>query len=835
MSSRIVFSRLLLALLCLQLIACPALAQDQSTPPPGLRFFSFGRAIHGRLQPGGWLVLTITLQNTSSQTLNARAVATLSGLPDTQNARTLTLFPDTTETFELYVLVPQAIDQLKTAEVDVSLYQVEDGVERLLDVQGVPMRNNLKLQVEQTNNLAFTSLNDEPLPKFQWEWPFVEAFYNYEVIVASRVLSRNPRSMASFEHLQLPLTRMDWKDVGLMTISDSRFFEDAAAVETLSQFINDGGRAWFMLDEIPCHLVQPLLGQGNTCAEVDQIELNRFAVEVHSAAVDLLESDRLVDHDAPIVFKRVVHVGGTASHTIDGWPAAIWMKVGYGEVLLTTLASRGWLRPGSESTEQQEFTRFRMTPWGLPLALEVHESRLEQPISEAISYPLELVGNPVLPRHLVGMILLAFISLLVGVGVACFRLGELSKLGLYAPLLAMLAGGGLVLSSTWIRRDIPETVSRLQLIQVNQHGRTAAVREQSAVHLTASAAMNLVSQADGYAITDSAVQSGIKRFNVGDTRQWQLSNMAWPPGSWRYQSIQLVDTPPLVATGRLNVDGLTIDLPSELKAFEDPVIGFSPGVPMIGKLEGQQIRADGSLMAEGERWISDTLISNEQRRRIDVYRKFFDGDSRHLPPRRTLFGWSKPWDGAKWDNSNLTEVGSAMIGLPLRLLRPPVGQQVLIPAGLIQLRKDPREISQTSAFNSKTGKWSTDMGLGISSNVQFLLPPEVLPFRAESLSMELNIKAPHRQVRLTSRAVGRDPIEIVSLASPSVPWKGVITDPRILSDALDGTLDLSLEISERTDIGPDDSPSSVVTWQIDAFRASAIGTRLSEADQLLVN
>lgn len=838
MSSPIVFSRALLALLCLLLIACPGSAQDQSTPPTGLRFFSLGRSSHGRLQPGGWLVMSVTIENTGSQAVTVRAVATLSGFPDTQNARTLTLFPGTTENLQLYVLVPQVIDQLKTTEVDVALYQVDEGGERLLDVQGVPMRNNLQLQVEQTNNLAFTSLNDAPQPKFPWEWPFVEPFHNYEIMVSSRVLSRNPRSMASFDQQQIPLTRMDWKDVGLMTISDSRFFEDAAAVESLSQFINEGGRVWFVLDKIPCHLVQPLLGQGNACAEVDQIELNRFSVEVHSAAVDLLESDRLVDHDTPIVFKRVVHVGGTASHTIEGWPAAIWMKIGYGEVLLTTLASQGWLRPGSESTDPQQSTQFRMTPWGLPLALEVHEPRLEQPISEAVSYPFELVGNPVLPRRLVGIILLVFVSLLVGVGVACCRFGELSKLGLYAPLLAALAGGGLVLSSTWIRRDIPETVSRLQLIQVNQHGRAAAIREQSAVHLSASAAMNLVSQSDGYATTDAAVQSGIKRFDVGDVQRWQLSNMAWPPGSWRYQTTQLVDTPPLVATGRLNISGLTIDLPSELETFEDPIIGFAPGVPMIGvpmigRLEGRQVRADGSLMAEGERWISDTLISNEQRRRIDIYRQFFDGDDRHLPPRHTLFGWSKPWDAAKWDNSNLTEVGSALVGLPLRLLRPPVGEQVLIPAGLIQLRKAPSEVAQTPAFNSKTGKWTTDMGLGISALMQFVLPPEVLPFQAQSLSLELNIKAPHRRVRLSSRSAGGEPISIVSLVGPSVPWRGVITDPSILSEAVDGTLDLLLEISERTDIGLDDSPSSVVTWKIDAFRATALGNRLSEADQLL--
>jgi hypothetical protein len=835
MTSRTVLSRSLLAFLCLLLIACPSQGQDQTTAPAGLRFFSFGRAIHGRVQPGGWLVLTATVQNTSAQPLEARAVATLSGFPDLQNSRTLTLFPGTTETFELYVLVPQAIDQLKNVEVDVALYQVDAGVERLLDVQGVPMRNNLRMQVEQTNNLALTSLNDEPAPQFAWEWPFVEPFHNYEVLVASRVLSRNPRSLASFEHQPLPLTRMDWKDIGLMTVSDSRFFDDAASVEALIQFVNDGGRVWFMLDKIPCHLIQPFLGQGNSCAEVDQVELNRFLVDVHSAAVDLSEEDRTVDHDAPIVFKRVVHVGGTTSHSIDGWPAAIWMKVGYGEVLLTTLASQGWLRPGSESTDPQQSTKFRVTPWGLPLALAVHEPRLPQPISDAVGYPLELIGNPVLPRGLVGTILLAFVSLLMGVGVICFRIGELSKLGIYAPLLSLLAGGGLVLSSTWIRRDIPETVSSLQLIQVNQLGRAAAIREQSAVHLNSSAAMNLTSQADGYATVDTTVQSGIKRFDVGDLQQSQLSNIAWPPGSWRYQTTQLVDTPPLVATGRLKDSGLSIELPNELETFEDPVIGYAPGVPMIGNLAGRVVVADGSLMAEGERWIDETLISNEQRRRIDVYRQFFSGDARHLPPRHTLFGWSQPWEAAKWDHSNLTEVGSALIGLPLRLLRPTVGERVLIPAGLIQLRKDPRELAQTSAFNSNTGKWSTDMGLGISAYVQFLLPPEVLPFKAESLSLELNIKAPHRRVRLTSRSAGREPIEIVSLTGPSIPWKGLITDPEILSDALDGTLDLMLEISERTDVDVDDSPSSVVTWQIDAFRATAIGTRLSEADHRLVH
>ncbi len=822
-----------LSWLCLILFACPGFAQEQPQPPAGLRFNSFGRAMHGRLQPGGWCVVSATVMNTSERPLTARTVATLSGFPDIQNARTLTIFPKSTESFDLYVQVPKVVELETTKELEVSLYQVNNDGEVLLDVKGVPMRNTLRLQVEQSLNRSFTSLNNEPFEQFPWEWPFKEPYHNYEIVVSSRVLSGNNRSTVGYENLLVPLTRMDWKDVGLMTISDTRFFEDATSVEALNQFINDGGRAWIMLDKIPCHLIQPLLGLGNSCEEVDQVEMNRFSVKSHSAAVSFAEDELLVDKDDPVVFKRVAQVGGIVTHSIDGWPAAISMKIGYGEVLLTTLASAGWLRPGSESDDPQLSTSFRMAPWGLPFALEVHESRLAQPIPESVGYPLELVGNPVLPRTLVGLILLGFIVVLVGAGVVFLRLGELSRLGYVAPLLSAVAGGGLLLGSTWIRRDIPETLSRLQLIQVTQDGRTAMVREQSAVHLDASVAMKLVGNVDGYVITDPTLQSGIKRFDVGDIQNWELSNIAWPPGSWRYQTTQLIETPRLKATGTLDEAGLTINLPSELPTIEDPVIGFAPGVPMIGKLDGQSVTADGRLMAEGDRWIDGTLISDEQRRRIDVYQQFFSGDDRHLPPRNTLFGWSTPWDGARWDYNELTEVGSSLVGIPLRLLRPPVGKTILVPAGLIQLRKDSREAGQTSAYNAKSGKWSTDLSLGIDAHLQFVLPPEVLPFQARELNLELNIKAPHRIVRLVCRSANGEPIEIVALDGPSVPWKGTITDPSILADALDGAVDITLEISERTDIAPGESSSSHVTWAIDAFRASAIGTRLSEAEQLL--
>ena len=96
------------------------------------------------------------------------------------------------------------------------------------------------------------------------------------------------------------------------------------------------------------------------------------------------------------------------------------------------------------------------------------------------------------------------------------------------------------------------------------------------------------------------------------------------------------------------------------------------------------------------------------------------------------------------------------------------------------------------------------------------------------MTLELDVKAPHRTVRISAELDGQPPLEIVQLDGPSVPWRGEVSDPRILASARDGIVDILLEVSGRNDLKDGEQTSTVVTWQIDSFRASFRGSRIKE-------
>ncbi len=463
-------TRLLLLFLWLasnSLFAARSIAQEEAG---FLRFTSFTKAAHGQAQPGGWLVLTANFFNSSDQPQTGTVVAMVAGMADTQSARSITFLPNSEQQVDVYVQVPQSLQTEDYAEFELTLYRDEAGREVIADIDGVPMRHALRLPIVREPNTAFTVIESEP-PYFPyWYWPFREPHSNYELVASSRVASGNSRGTVGLIPRTLPLNLSDWGEVGLVVISDAEAFRDATAVEALKRFVNNGGRVWVMLDQVPCSSVRALLAPGQLCEAVDTVELNSFSVDVLRWTQDISAEDLAVSIDKPARMLRVLHSGGRVSHEVNGWPAAIWMNVGYGQVLLTTLESHAWLMEGSETQDVLQSTDFKMRPWAQSLATDVHDALRAQPLADPVDYPQQLIGNPVLPRRWVGWGLMSFLALLAAAGAIQWKLGDSSHFGWSAPLISLVAGGALLLATGWIRREIPETAATLQVIHASQDG-----------------------------------------------------------------------------------------------------------------------------------------------------------------------------------------------------------------------------------------------------------------------------------------------------------------------------------------------------------------------------
>ena len=103
---------------------------------------------------------------------------------------------------------------------------------------------------------------------------------------------------------------------------------DAAAIERAAGIVRD------RLARRPVVVVSALGGATNSLLAVGE------------QSADVLDSlKETQDHEEPVDFLRVVVDGADVRYTVDGWPAAVWLRAGRGQVLVTTLAARGWVRP----------------------------------------------------------------------------------------------------------------------------------------------------------------------------------------------------------------------------------------------------------------------------------------------------------------------------------------------------------------------------------------------------------------------------------------------------------------------------------------------------------
>jgi hypothetical protein len=598
----------------------------------------------------------------------------------------------------------------------------------------------------------------------------------------------------------------------------------------MCEYVASGGRIWVMLDKVPTTLLRPLLGAGQMCEEVDRVALNDFTVEIESNATPLSAADRFISSERDVPLTRIVQSGGRVTHHVDGWPVALTMDIGYGQLILTTLDSFVWIQPRAEqkSNSQIHQSNFETRVWATSFAVSSIVPRVDLPVSKPTDYPLRLIGNPVVPKVWVAIALLSFCGLLAGAGILLAYCERLHVVGLVAPCLAVVAGLAMLLAANRIRSDIPESVSRLQLVDVGDNGSFASIREQASVYLSNEANMQLESKVDGVMRSSEAVTVGVRRLVSEDFQKWHAANENWPPGAWRYDANYVVPTQGLVAKGRFSAEGLELSLPSGLPSvLEDPLLCYVPGDPLLCEVSAGGLRVNDQLTIDGERWITAAIMSDEQQRRLEVYQQFFEPNKLLHRPDSRLFGWTTPWSGSTW-NRELKQQGSALVSLPVVLERPAIGQEVFVPHGLIQLHRRSGSAGLSSAFDDITGTWRDDVGIASQVDLEFRLPPEVVPLDLQAIDLALDATAPQRTVTI-SAITDAGSVEIVRLDSPSIPWKQTITDPAILKAFQGGRLPVSVSISNLSSEKDEFGASSIVTWHIDHFHAGVHGQLLPKS------
>jgi hypothetical protein len=366
-------------------------------------------------------------------------------------------------------------------------------------------------------------------------------------------------------------------------------------------------------------------------------------------------------------------------------------------------------------------------------------------------------------------------------------------------------------------------VSIFQMVQLESNN-GATLKESAAVYLPQDASMALESNLLGSAAPDQQIQSGIKTMLAEDFQKWQMSNSAWPTGTWRYQTEVSMPDFQANATAEFTQAGVKIGLPENLPSqVQNPVVAYIPGAPALGaKLSGSEILVDGSYPAEGERWTLESIVGDEERRRGAIYRKTLESTDRTQTVSHMVLGWTDLFDqGPKW-NKSLERRGVALVSMPLILKRPDAGTPISIPYPFIDTKLS-KDVNSSPVFLEGIGRWISQSSNRAETSLEYRLPHEVLPLKPTRIDFDWELQAPRRKVTLSwIRSKDQKPVELVSFDGPSLPWKATLEDPELLEEFQDGLLTLRLEVAE------DQEPGSSIPWRIKHLRLKVHATTLPQ-------
>jgi hypothetical protein len=835
-ASRYVVPQLLWAFLSVFLIAqTPPSSEPIAVPPTpataGLKLESVGIAPQSFWSNDGLLVVRCSVRNTSDQSAVGVLTGRATGNLGEEDRRRVEMLPHQVRLFEFQVRLPTPLPEDKL-DVDISLLALIDGREVLILHGNEPATRSVRFWKPGKNSVVTAlAMGREPAPVLDWRWEKARPFSTYELAVASRVDAELSKDCISFEAMPFPLNAVDWKFIDTLILAEQNALEDAATVSVLQSFLNQGGRIWIMLDDIDTQAIAPLLEKDQQCTTLETVELHRFVVETPKQSISL--SDRTMDLATPVAMKRLVHQGGFATHTIDGWPAALVMPVGRGELILTALGSEAWIEPRYAQWSEDPYfqSEFELRRWCKNLVDLVHTKRAVPLVSLMnMDYPLQHVGNPVVSRSVVAALLSLFCGSLFAFAAWRWSTGEMKWLGTVAPVLALVASVPMVMVAWLQKRDIPSMVAVFQLAQFN-NPMGGSIRESAVVYTPQSARMVLQSDRGGYALPDQSIESGIKTITTDDFQSWRMENAAWPTGAWRYTTETSLPHASMLVHGELNADGLLLTLPEGLPSpMKDPLLSYHAGSAALGeKLADGRILFDGRFPAEGDRWTLDAMVDKEHSRRTAIYKQILETTDRLQTQTRSLFGWTDLFlEAPQWD-TQLERRGAALVTFPIELATPSLGTEVLIPYPLVQLQ-NAEGANSSPIFLGSTGRWISQSSNRSESQLEFILPIEAVPLEPSEIQIDWDIQAPRRDVRLSCmRGDSEEPILLASLSEPSIPWQSTLRDPAVLAEMRDGRLTLKIEISD------DKQSGGSVPWRIRSMRMSVRGHTTARHNIVLPN
>lgn len=788
-----------------------------------------GPAGLGIYEPGRWGAAAVQLVNPADSPVEVLSVLNFKENSNIQfgrrvsipaRARRLTWFP---------IRVPESAPANKNVwEVQSFLFDVTTPSETPIPAKFGQMQIENILPLDRGQALTGLIVDDEHEDTLR------------ELIWAVR-LARNYRKTFSIINVRrLPQTVECLDAMDQLVIATDHVFKDAAACTAIRQWLHRGGQLWVLLDLVDPELISRLAGDACQVSVVDRIDYTRLQFHSHDTRGKRPSGEeRRFEH--PVAMVRAVFSGFRASHTVDDWPAAAWTKVGRGNLLVTTVGSRAWLRglAGGEQLpvkvgDANEGVFVVATDPLQDIAFEFLAEREPPPLEpgDFEKVVLEQIGYRIAGRGRVGILLGAFSVGLAAIGVFLSRRGSLEHLGWLSPLVVVLTSVSLLAVGRASRESVPKTIAVTQFAETSSFTDEIQVTGLAAAYSPDKSFDSLVGSHGGRLNPKLDVHGGtVIRMISTDRDKWELHNLVSPAGQ------QLVPfsnsyrvSHPVTATatfGPVGLYGVIAAGPFEQSA--DAILALPSGHNMAVQLaeRGQFSSGVNDVLAPGQ-FLSESLLSDEQRRRKEIYQMLFEtDDDRPYPGKPTLLMWAQPLDLGFGILEGVEQTGSALVSITLDLTPPAPGTQVVIPAPLVSYRAVGAETAV--AYDYRRRKWSGPFDKGLDTVLRFRIPKQVLPIQLDRVILTIDIKAPSRELQILGQLNGEFVI-LESRGSPLGKLEFEIDREDVLQINSDGELTLGVNVGDARD-GESNrllDPSEAQTWTIEDLQLELAGKTVAQ-------
>ncbi len=733
---------ILLALMhLLMLLPDHCVAQQTSRPE---MTYAVTPAGAGRHVPGRWAMVNVTASNRSANDVEETIVVSLDQAEKLQFARQLWVPAGARRGSWLPIWIPELDDpELQHLTMTSMRMANQQGGEQFqANVLGLPI-------IERSLLISWDSSHTAVMLDKMKENENEDTYFAHRTLLRAvggvrdvAVKSRQDLGVVNLTSYFLPTSPRALDSIDQMVITGDRFLGDTTAVRQLRSWLRSGGRMWVMLDQIDPGSVQKLLGDAASYSVVDRVELNDFEMQevvVHRSATK--KQNESWSSERPVKMLRVVADGGNVHCRINGWPVAFWKDFGQGEILFTTLGPRGWFRGDvplhSFSTLAQSFFVKRLPP-------PSHTAEIAKSLENDIGYQIP-------SRTLILAVLAAHLLVVLLAAVWLARRQCLQLMAFVVPVAALVVTGSLIAVGKNRTRAVPSTIATGQIARVSAEDAEVQVETLAAIYSQQGRPLSIESSPTTTTMLSADdLQDETKRILWTDDGRSHWLFVDQSPGVVRHVSSESAVTFPDTCSvkGRFNEDGFVGQLQGlAADQCQDPVIVAANAPTLSASLSATSDTFRGGFddLLLRDQYIDDALMSDRQRYRQNMLRQLISPGRHTFGRKPTLLAWTDAIDSGVEFDDGYQRRGWVLMSIPIQLQRLPANTNFKLPATFLRL-----EAYQgvSLVFNGRTGQWLDQMNKPAFEQLQFMVPPELLPCRVKRAELAIRINAPGRTLEI---------------------------------------------------------------------------------------